>query len=742
MLQELNVTQAKSKALENGVEFILKDCVIMAANRRGVIVANDVNASDANPDDFLYVECYALNNTSLNDIVSFQGKKEAHGNILKITDVRNITRTNDHGYQYSEVKRILPDISTDCIYDSNPVFCKAAGKLEYAHGKFYITLCDPETLTVSKSSRKIWLEELDTCRVSMLHGDTIDKLIGHYVKVEGFWNGVICEKGQEYIIFMTCSIEDLYMYDTPSGYNRTSNQEMLVLNGVVASKTSCPGKPSVILLWDMDLGGWVILEFSPSDPKAQVLAECKVGDKFDLLYGFVKEGEQYSFPRHIVYKGYYEGLSSWNYKCNYVNGPYANSVDFNKRLGVTYFEVIGTVNPRSNQVVLSDGYVMSDYCPLESSILFGEKKRTMAVRGYHLYDDANVAYCIFDKAEVVDYNDAVSIQGILSGAPGAKVRTYPMEVSARTKTGFTIWENYPAPKGIYVDLSGMPADQLPDLLPAVGSRVEVSGTSKVLALHTSSVAASKYGYCIGGNDVKVTNYNISAYQPSPNPEILSSPSEIYDYHKLSISGKLVKDGKNYQLELNSPNQYIRIFQPDDNLIAGIDKYLGMLVSITGFMLGYYGDMTSASPRYWYWVLHSLGPDYGTAFPLKLSQPENALKEIRLNVNEVSYVPVCYMEPGYTAELTIPAGVEKISFYAVSNCKVSLIVGLTRINLPGGFVGRNIAVDGSDTYTVKIVNKVNGQIVSGPLDKEIKYRVTLENSEKKDSETFVYIFGIK
>ena len=58
------------------------------------------------------------------------------------------------------------------------------------------------------------------------------------------------------------------------------------------------------------------------------------------------------------------------------------------------------------------------------------------------------------------------------------------------------------------------------------------------------------------------------------------------------------------------------------------------------------------------------------------------------------------------------------------------------------MGRNIVVNGSDTYTVQMVRKVNGQLVSGPLDKETKIQVALAGSEKKDSETFVYIFGIK
>lgn len=737
MLQEFTVTQAKSNALDSGVEFILKDCIVMAISQRGIIVANDRESNDC-----IYVECHACGVVSLYDTISLQGKKEAHGNVLRITKVRNITRIGSLGYPYPEVERVLPDISTDGIYDSNPVYCKATGKLEHANGKFCITLCDPETMNVSKSSRKICLEELYSSQISLTGRDTIDEFIGHYVQVEGFWNGVTCEDGQEYIYLFPCSMGELYMYGTPSEYGRTSNLEMLVLDAVVAAKASRPGKSSLIVIWDPKEWGWVILEFSPSDPKAQVLADCKIGDKFDLLYGYVKEGEKFSFPRHIVYRGYYEGLNSGTYQSPYVNGPFSNSADFGKQLSVTYFEAIGTVNPRSNQLVLSDGYVMSDYCPVESSILFGEKKRTMSVRGYHLYDDENIAYCIFDEAKEVDYNDAVSIQGILSGAPGAKVRTYPVSVSSRTKTGFTVWENYPAPKGIYVDLSQMPSDQLPDLMPQIGSRVEVSGTSNVLALHTSNIASSKYGYCIGGNNVKVIKYKSSSYQYSPNTEILSVPSEIYDYRRLSISGKLVKEGKNYQLELSSPNQYIRIFQPDDQIAEGLDNYLGMLVSLTGYQLGYYGDMTPASPRYWYWAFLSIGPDFGSAFPIEYPDQKNPLKDVRMAVNQASAVPAYYLQPGCKAELTIPAGVEKISFYAVSNCKVYLTVGLARITLPGGFMGRNIVVDGSDTYTVQMVRKVNGQLVSGPLDKETKIQVALAGSEKKDSETFVYIFGIK
>ena len=735
MLQELTVTEAKSSALENGVEFILKDCILVALYQHGFIVANDPES-----EDFIYVKSFLRPQCALFQVISVQGKKQAHGNVMMISDVKKISYGEKNYTINPPVRRILPDSSTDSINDNNPVYCKVTGRLEQAYGNYYLTLCEPDTLNVSTCRRKVCLENLFTCNPYIRGGDTIDILLGRFVEVEGFWTGVTCVDGQEYVNILTREIGELYMYDTPSGYDRTSNNEMIVLDSVVASKADYPGKPSVILLWDPKRYGWVILEYNQSDPKAKVLADCKVGDRFDLLYGYVKEGERFSFPRHLVYMGYYEGHSSGTYQAPHVIGPFTSSADFAKRLGVTYFEAIGTVNPRSSQLILSDGYIMSDYCSVQSSILFGETKRTMSVRGYHLYD-GDVSYCIFDKAEVVDYNDAVSIQGILSGAPGAKVRTYPALVTGITKTGFTIWEEAPGPKGIYVDLSEMPADKLPELMPDIYSRVEVSGICKLLSIHTDSFSASKYGSCIGGDDVKVIKRGRVNSIVLQKTDALASPSEIYDYHRISITGKLVKEGQYYQLELNSPYQYIRFFQPVDEYVSGIDKYLGMIVSASGYMLGYYGDMTAASPRYWYWELYNIGPSYGKAFSIADNHGEKPVQEVSLDVNNVSSVPAYYLEPGSSGALTVPAGTHKISFYAVSNCKVSLIVGSSRIRLSSSFVGRNVSADGSDTFTVPMIRKENGNIVEGPLEQDTTIQVTLKDSENKDSETFVYIFGI-
>lgn len=52
------------------------------------------------------------------------------------------------------------------------------------------------------------------------------------------------------------------------------------------------------------------------------------------------------------------------------------------------------------------------------------------------------------------------------------------------------------------------------------------------------------------------------------------------------------------------------------------------------------------------------------------------------------------------------------------------------------------VDGSDLYTVNMILRENGHIVGGPLSKDTTFQIALQNSENKDSETFVYIFGIK
>ena len=736
MLQELTVTEAKSNTLENGVEFILKDCILVADLQHGFIVANDRDS-----DDFIYVESYLQPKCPEFGVISVQGKLQAHGNILKIDNVVKITYNETVCPVYPKVRRTLPDSSTDSIYDNNPVYCKVTGRLAQVNGNYILDLCSPGTLNTGASRRKVFLEDLFSSRPYIVGGDSIEILMGRFVEVEGFWNGVTCLDGQEYVNIIPRQIGELYMYDTPSGFSRTSNREMIVLNSVVAAKAANAGKPSVIVLWDPVKWDWVILEFNPSDPKAKVLADCKVGDRFDLLYGFVKEGERSSFPRHIVYMGYYEGHNSGTYQSTYIRGPFVNSTDFSKRLGVTYFEAIGTVNPRSSQLILADGYVMSDYCPVQSSILFGETKRTMSVCGYHLYD-ADVSYCIFEKAEVVDYNDAVSIQGILSAAPGAKVRTYPALVTGVTKLGFTIWEESPAPRGIYVDLSGMPADQVPDLMPEVNSRVEVSGVSRVLTLHTSSISASKYGTCIGGDDVRVIRFkHYKDFSSFPKEESLSSLSGVYDYHRIGIAGKLIKEGQYYQLELNSPNQYIRFFQPLDEAVPILEKHLGMLVHVSGYMLGYFGDMTEASPRYWYWVLYSVDPIYDNTLSMEDGHGAKPLTKATIQVNRRGLVPVYYLEPGSLGALTIPAGTRKISLYAVSNCKVSLVVGTSVIRLSGGFVGNNIAVDGSDYHSAPMIRKENGQLVSGPLDKDTVFQISLKDSENKDSETFVYIFGI-
>ena len=736
MLQEFTVTQAKSQALAEGRQFQLVNAHIAAINAHGFIAANDETMSD-----FIYVKTRVKPPYSINNVVTLTGVKKMVGNIPVIQDISNCTLVaNPKEGRIPEVKMSFPGYHLDKINLSEAEFCKVTGKVEKSGEHYFVRVyhnplkkCDFKRVINIDDPLFSAIETVETQYKSM------DDFAGHFVEIQGFWNGVTKIGNRDCVNIVARMVSDLSMYDTPSGLMRTSNYPMFVKNAVVAATAHSPGHTSQIVLWDPERGGQVQLKYSPENPNTEVLVNCKVGDRFDTIYCYVvaekADGDSWS-QRHLQYEGYYEGYTPGNIEAKHsVNGPFENSSEFKQQFSsAIYFSVTGEVNPNSSCVILPDGYRIYDYNPVESSVLKANEKRSVIASGYFLYHTSNISYCIFDKVEPFDQAGAMSIQDILGKEEGSEVKTGMVTVSSITADGFTVWDGGPDGKSIYVDLSNMPAGQVDPNKFNIGDRVIVSGIRKNITDPTNRQFIFFHGACIGGNTVTVSKKGSDReFSMNWKREVLSWPKDFDNACGLRFSGKLVKSDGYYQIEyITTPSQFIRFYKPSDHYKETLDKYLGMYVTFDGCYLGYTGSMTLASPRYWYWTLYSVCPDFSGFYSIADKDSGVALRNERVTVNGQKGVPVTIFNKGAIGVFALPANESKVSLYAVSNKKVTFHLGGAIQELPASDTQKGLNVDGSNRYDMKWT----------PKDKPFNVLFSWESKEEDQEDIDVYIFGIR
>ncbi len=736
MLQEFNVTQAKSNALAEGVQFQLVNAHIAAINAHGFIAASDDTMSD-----FIYVDTRHRPYFKINYVVTLTGTKRMNGNIPVIENVSNCkVLSNSMSGSEPEVKMSFPGYNLDKINLSEAEFCIVTGKVEKSGEHYFLSLYhNPSNKCDFKRVVNIDDPLFQAIQSIQTEYNSMDDFAGHFVEIQGFWNGVTKIGNRECVNIVARMVSDLAMYDTPSGMRRTSDQPMFVKDAVVAATAHSQGHTSQMVLWDPVQGGQVQLIYSPKDPNSEVLFNCKVGDKFDIIYCQVLpeavDGDSWS-QRRLQYQYYYEGYTPGNIEARHsVNGPFTNYSEFKQRFdSAVYLSVTGSVDPNSSCVVLPDGYRIYDYHPVESSVLKANEKRSVIASGYFLYHTSNTSYCIFDKVEPFDQAGAMTIQDILGKEDGTEVKTGVVTVTSLTADGFTVWDGAPDGKSIYVDLSNMPAGQFNSYNLNVGDRVIVSGIRKNLTDPTNRKYIFFRGACIGGNTVSVSKKGKQAtfYRDWKSDQI-TWPKDFDNACGLRFGGKLVKSDGYYQIEYNTtPSQYIRIYKPLDYFKEAMDKLLGMYVVIDGCYLGYTGSMTLASPRYWYWTIYSIYPDFSSTYSIADNNPDVPLRNELVKVNGQSGVPVTIFNKGSLGVFTLPANLSSASLYVVSNKKVTFHLGGAIKEIPASDTRKGLVVDSSDRYDMNWTQK----------DKDFNILFSWESKEQDQEDIDVYLFGMR
>ena len=737
MLQEFTVTQAKSQALAEGVQFQLVNAHVAAVNSHGFIAASDETMSD-----FIFVNTRYLLTFQINSIVTITGIKRMNGDIPVIEDVSNykILSYRTDG-RWPEENYSFPGYNLDKVHVTSAAFCKVTGKMEKSGERYFVRLYDnPASKCDYKRVVNIDDPYFKAIETNEPEYRSMDDLVGHFVEIQGFWNGVSKIGNRECVNIVARRIADLAMYDSPSGLMRTCDYPMFVRNAVVAATAHCPGHTSQIVLWDPEKGGQAMLRYSVNTPNTEVLAKCKVGDKFDVIYCHVShevsEGDAWC-PRLLDYQYYYEGYTPGNIvvATPRVNGPFTNTSEFKQQFtSPIYFSVTGSVNPNSDCLVLPDGYPIYDYNSVESSVLKADKKQTVIASGYFLYHTSNASYCIFDKVEPFDQAGAMTIQDILGKEVDADVKTGVVTVTSITADGFTIWEGNSEGKGIYVDLSNKPAGQLDSYKLNIGDRVVVSGKRKNLTDPTNRKFIFFQGACIGGETVTVSKKGSdSAFLRDWRSVPISWPKDFGNACGMRFSGKLVKADGHYQIEYNStPSQFIRFYKPDDYYKKTLDQLLGMYVTFDGYNLGYTGSMTLASPRYWYWTLNYIYPDFSSTYSIADDNPDVPLRNERVTVNGQRGVPVTIFNKGALGLFTMPAKLSSASLYAVSNKEVCFHLGGAIRNLPASDTKKGLEVNSSNRFDMDWT----------PKDTDFKVLFSWESKEEDQDDIDVYLFGIR
>lgn len=736
MIQELTVTQVKSQSLAVGVQFQLVNAYVAAVNAHGFVAASDETMSD-----FIYVNTRYRPAVRINYGITLTGVKKMNGNIPVIEDVSNLkVVSNSIVCRWPDTSMSFPGYHLDKIDLKSADFCLVKGKMEKSGEHYFVRLYETPSHKCD-FKRIVNVDDPDFQTIETIETEyrSIDDFSGHFVEIYGFWNGVTKIGNRECVNIVARKISDLEMYDTPSGWMRTCDYPMFVKNAVVAATANSPGHTSQIVLWDPEKGGQVQLVYSPDEPNTEVLVNCKVGDKFDTLYCFVPhevaDGDSWSM-RHLHYQGYYEGYTPGNIVATHrVNGPFTNTSEFKLRFNsAIYFSATGSVDPNSNCLVLPDGYHIYDYGPVESSVLKTNKKRTVIASGYFLYHCSDCSFCIFDKVEPFDQAGAMTIQGILDEKEGAEVMTGVVTVTTLTADGFTFWEGGPDGKGMYADLSDLPAGKFDSYKLNPGDRVIVYGTRKNLSDPSGQKFNFIHGACIGGNNVTVSKKGVDPeYYRNWKRETISWPKDFDNACGVCFSGKLVKSDGFYQIEYNTtPSQFIRIYKPIDHYKELLDKLVGMYVSIAGCYMGYTGSMTLASPRYWYWSLYYADPDFSSTYSIADNNPEVPLRNERVKVNGQSGVPVTIFNKGSRGFFTLPANLSSASLYVVSNKKVRFHLGGAIREIPASDTEKGLVVDGSNRYDMKWTQS----------DKDFNVLFSWESQEEDQEDIDVYLFGMR
>ena len=737
MLQEFTVTQAKSQLLAEGVQFQLVNAHVAAINDHGFIAANDEDMSD-----FIFVNTRVRPYFKVNYVVTLKGTKKMMGDIPVIEDVsgmKAVSNCSDNRWPATTVS--FSTYKPDSINLKSADFCKVTGRVEKSGEHYFVRLygtpeykCDCKRLVNIDDPFFQTIDRTETEYTSM------DDYVGHFVELYGFWNGVTTIGNRECINIVAKQISDFAMYDTPSGWMRTCDQPMFVKNAVVAANAHSPGHAYQIVLWDPEKGGQVQLKYTPDNRNADVLVNCKAGDRFDVIYCNVlhessKDDGSWSM-RSLDYENYFEGYTPGNIVPTHIDyGTFTNSSEFkNKYSSAIYFSVVGTVNPNSNWLYLSDNYMIVDYHQGDSSLLYGKEYRTVIASGYFLYHTPDHTLCIFDKVEPYDQAGSLTIQDIRNQKEGTPVKTGPVTVSSITADGFTVWEGGTDGKGIYVDLSGMPAGQLKSYKLRPGDRVIVSGVRDNLVDPTGQRFVYFNGACIGGNNVTVSKKGIDPnYNKYWKCQEIDWPKDFENPGRLLFRGRLVKSDAYYQIEYNEvPSQYIRFFKPDEELKAILDKLLGMYVTVDGCYLGYTGSMTLASPRYWYWSVCSITEDFSSIYSIADDNSGVPLRDERVKVNGWSRVPVTIFNKGAVGVFKLPAKRSSLSLYAVSNKKVSFHFGGSVRELPASDTRKGLTVDGSNIIKMNWTEK----------EEDFPVLFSWKSNEAEQEDIDVYIFGIR
>jgi len=692
-LEEYTVPEVMDASFKQKVPFKLKESIVVAVNARGFVVTDQ---SDKSNNNFQYIYVYkgSDHGVKIADKVTLTGDKTMYNGVPEIENVDNIqvvSSNNDYIHAGVEESRDFDYYSIDAVTLSEARLCRASGKLVKSGNYYNLTLLDITSLEDKGKKRKVSIQYPGETGIDFVGGGTkIDDYVGHIITVEGFWNGISKSGDQEYVNFIATHVGDLYLHDTPSGISRTS-ENMLVLDALVAAKGVIPGSSSYIVFADTKQGGYVSLKYSPSiEP---LFNDCKVGDKFGMIYCYVRSGSadsNASTPKHFTYHGYYENLTSGNpVEYKYMQGPYTEGTELKKGKTV-YFEATGTVAPGSRDMVLSDGTVLRDHCQTSSSILNGTTRRKVTARGFRLYYDKQV-YCIFTSVQSSEEVTGMSIQEILNTPSNSEVKSNSVTVAAVASDGFVITEG--AAASIFVDLSGMTAAQQKSLMPEVGDQVIVSGTKK------SQLQNYLSSGCIGGSNVTVTK---NGRNPDliPEAEDVTAPA-VYTFAKhVRIKGRVEQyNSTTFRLDYGGGSHRIQFYHPTSGKQDTLSLFAGKAVIVEGYYVGY-SALTGGNLYHW--------------VPSKIIEPEEdfhsdlevvdggwngRMETVTASVNDVPDVKAFLLHDWASAYIKVPAGTEEISFYAVATAAGSIIASFGRISMPVGNVSASF--DGRSPYSVTV-----------------------------------------
>ena len=734
-LPEYSVSEVMDINFKEKMPFQLKESLVLAVNKRGFVLA-DPEATGWKAHIYAYKG--SDHSVKRGDKVTLIGDRTTYNGVPEIenlSDIKVISSGNPAPWPQEEIDS---DGGIDQIVSlGHAAFCCIVGRLEKSGNYYNVTIVNSADLLPMGQSRKVSIQYPDDANMDVEEGG-IDNMSGRFVKIYGFFNGISKSGSQEYFNIIPVMVYDLYLYDHPSGYTRTNDNNMLVKDAVVAANIQSPGHTSVMILTDAGKEGYYVPLFYVDEAE---LVQAKPGDKFDLLYCFVQHGTNDQAtgawsPRQLRYKGYYEGYATGgSLELKNMEGPFTLGSELVPRSsGVTYMEVTGRTSPGSALMVLSDGFFLAGVGGAENSIIYSEKKSLVTARGFYLYGRPTSGTFLFTSIEKSEEDVSQSIPDILVSQIGAKVMTPQVVVSAVSSDGFVVSQGN---HGIYVDLSQMSSSARSSLMPQVGDLVQVGGVR--------STVASVNAPCIGGTEVTVEKSGKTP-QLIPAAESVDKLVTYSSARHIKLVGEVDYDSKTKFLRLKcfgSETSVLQFYNPASDLQSLLLANKGKYVSVEAFYLGRTGDGIANHPYLFHVVadkVEQVTDNFNSTLIMTPGAGNGRFEEKTCTVNGVPGVTVYALHNYAYGILSVPAGVKSISFYAVSAYSGGLSVMVVQ-------TPENISIDPSvlpseSSLTVQEANRYTIEIPDNGLGRETVLNFSWMSNSSSISGTPVYVFGIR